>query len=50
VAHLAMSAAARALGRPGAAAAVAQLVFAVADRQPLPDAATIERIARGGAA
>ena len=45
--HAAMSAAARALGRPGAAAAVAQLVFAVAERQPLPDATTIERIARG---
>ncbi len=49
-AHVAMSAAARALGRPGAAAAVAQLVMAVADRQPLPDAAAIDRLARGGAA
>jgi UDP-N-acetylglucosamine--N-acetylmuramyl-(pentapeptide) pyrophosphoryl-undecaprenol N-acetylglucosamine transferase len=49
-AHVAMSAAARALGRPGAAAAVAELVMAVADRQPLPDAATIDRLARGGAA
>ncbi|MEA2610094.1 MAG: UDP-N-acetylglucosamine--N-acetylmuramyl-(pentapeptide) pyrophosphoryl-undecaprenol, partial [Chloroflexota bacterium] len=49
-AHVAMSAAARALGRPGAALAVAQLVMAVAERQPLPDAATIERLARGGAA
>jgi UDP-N-acetylglucosamine--N-acetylmuramyl-(pentapeptide) pyrophosphoryl-undecaprenol N-acetylglucosamine transferase len=49
-AHVAMSAAARALGRPGAAAAVAQLVMAVANRQPLPDTSTIERLARGGAA
>ncbi len=49
-AHLAMSAAARELGRPGAALAVAQLVMAVATRQPLPDTARIERLARGGAA
>jgi UDP-N-acetylglucosamine--N-acetylmuramyl-(pentapeptide) pyrophosphoryl-undecaprenol N-acetylglucosamine transferase len=48
-AHVAMSAAARALGRPGAAAAVAQLVMAVANRQPLPEPAAIERLARGGA-
>ena len=35
--HLAMSAAARALGRPGAADAVAELVLAAAERRPLPD-------------
>jgi UDP-N-acetylglucosamine--N-acetylmuramyl-(pentapeptide) pyrophosphoryl-undecaprenol N-acetylglucosamine transferase len=49
-AHLAMSAAARSLGRPGAADAVADLVMAAAARQPLPDPAEIERRARGGAA
>ena len=49
VAHAAMAAAARSLGRPGAAAAVARLVMAVAAREPLPDAAVIERWARGGA-
>jgi UDP-N-acetylglucosamine--N-acetylmuramyl-(pentapeptide) pyrophosphoryl-undecaprenol N-acetylglucosamine transferase len=43
----AMSAAARAFGRPGAAAAVAELVLAAAEHSPLPDAATIERISRG---
>jgi UDP-N-acetylglucosamine--N-acetylmuramyl-(pentapeptide) pyrophosphoryl-undecaprenol N-acetylglucosamine transferase len=46
-AHLAMSAAARSLGRPGAADAVADLVVAAARREPLPDVATIERRARG---
>ena len=35
--HLAMSAAARALGRPGAAEAVTDLVLAAARREPLPD-------------
>jgi UDP-N-acetylglucosamine--N-acetylmuramyl-(pentapeptide) pyrophosphoryl-undecaprenol N-acetylglucosamine transferase len=49
-AHVAMAAAARELGRPGAAPAVAELVLAVARREPLPEAATIERIARGGPA
>jgi UDP-N-acetylglucosamine--N-acetylmuramyl-(pentapeptide) pyrophosphoryl-undecaprenol N-acetylglucosamine transferase len=49
-AHLTMSAAARSLGRPGAAEAVADLVMAAAARQPLPDPAEIERRARGGAA
>ena len=49
-AHLGMSAAARALGRPGAADAVARLVLAVAERRPLPDAETIERLSRGRAA
>ncbi len=46
-AHLGMSAAARSLGRPGAAAAVAALVLAAAERRPLPDVAWIERLARG---
>jgi UDP-N-acetylglucosamine--N-acetylmuramyl-(pentapeptide) pyrophosphoryl-undecaprenol N-acetylglucosamine transferase len=44
--HLAMSAAARELGRPGAADAVAELVLAAADRAPLPDPAAIERRSR----
>ena len=48
--HARMSAAARSLGRPGAADAVAELVVAVARRMPLPDRATIERIARGSLA
>jgi UDP-N-acetylglucosamine--N-acetylmuramyl-(pentapeptide) pyrophosphoryl-undecaprenol N-acetylglucosamine transferase len=43
----AMAAAARHFGRPGAADAIAALVVALAERQPLPDAATIEAIARG---
>ena len=46
-AHLKMAAAARALGRPGAADAVADLVLAVAAREPLPDPGAIERRARG---
>jgi UDP-N-acetylglucosamine--N-acetylmuramyl-(pentapeptide) pyrophosphoryl-undecaprenol N-acetylglucosamine transferase len=46
-AHAAMSAAARSLGRPGAAAAVAELVLAAADHRPPPDPARIERLARG---
>ena len=45
--HAAMSAAARSLGRPGAADAVADLVVAAARRDPLPDAASIERRSRG---
>jgi len=45
--HAAMSAAARSLGRPRAADAVAELVRAVAGHRPLPDADAIERIARG---
>jgi UDP-N-acetylglucosamine--N-acetylmuramyl-(pentapeptide) pyrophosphoryl-undecaprenol N-acetylglucosamine transferase len=49
-AHARMSAAARSLGRPGAAAAVAELVLAAARREPLPDPARIERVARGGVA
>jgi len=46
-AHLEMAAAARALGRPGAADAVADLVLAVAAREALPDPAVIDRRARG---
>jgi UDP-N-acetylglucosamine--N-acetylmuramyl-(pentapeptide) pyrophosphoryl-undecaprenol N-acetylglucosamine transferase len=49
-AHLAMSAAARSLGRPGAAEAVARLVLAVAEGRPLPDADALERLSRGAAA
>ena len=49
-AHLAMSAAARAAGRPGAATAVAELVAAAAERRGWPEAAAIERIAAGGGA
>lgn len=48
--HAEMAAAARSIARPGAAAAVAALVAAVAERRELPDAASIERIARGAAA
>ena len=48
--HAAMSVAARALGRPGAADAVAELVMAAATRAPFPDPAEIERAARGRAA
>ena len=50
VAHLEMAAAARALGRPGSADAVADLVLAVAAGEPLPDKAAIEQRARGAAA
>jgi UDP-N-acetylglucosamine--N-acetylmuramyl-(pentapeptide) pyrophosphoryl-undecaprenol N-acetylglucosamine transferase len=49
-AHVRMSAAARSLGRPAAAAAVADLVLAAAERRPLPDAAAVERRSRGGPA
>ena len=49
-AHVAMAAAARALGRPGAADAVADLVMAAAERRPLPDAAAVDRRSRGRAA
>ena len=45
--HAEMSAAARSLGRPGAADAVADLVLAAARREPLPDRDTIERRSRG---
>jgi UDP-N-acetylglucosamine--N-acetylmuramyl-(pentapeptide) pyrophosphoryl-undecaprenol N-acetylglucosamine transferase len=49
-AHAAMSAAARGLGRPGAADAVAELVLAAAARLPFPEPSEIERRARGQAA
>ena len=49
-AHAAMSAAARSLGRPGAAAAVAELVLAAAAHVPPPDGERIDRIARGAGA
>jgi hypothetical protein len=42
-----MSAAARSLGRPGAADAVADLVLAAAAGAPLPDAGAIDRRSRG---
>jgi UDP-N-acetylglucosamine--N-acetylmuramyl-(pentapeptide) pyrophosphoryl-undecaprenol N-acetylglucosamine transferase len=45
----AMAAAARALARPGAADAVAELVLAAAQRRALPDAGQIEAISRGAA-
>jgi UDP-N-acetylglucosamine--N-acetylmuramyl-(pentapeptide) pyrophosphoryl-undecaprenol N-acetylglucosamine transferase len=48
--HVRMAAAARELGRPGAADAVAELVRAVALRRPLPDAAVVARRSRGLAA
>ena len=44
--HEAMAAAAGLLARPGAADAVAELVLAAARHLPLPEAATIEAIAR----
>ncbi len=44
-----MAAASRALGRPGAAAAVAELLVAAAERRPAPDPAVIERLCRGAA-
>ncbi len=46
-AHVRMSAAARELGRPAAADAVADLVLALAERRPLPDAEAIDRRSRG---
>lgn len=42
----AMARASRSFGRPGAAAAVAALVLALAERQPLPSVAAIEALAR----
>jgi hypothetical protein len=42
-----MSAAARELGRPGAADAVADLVLAAAGREVLPDADAVELRSRG---
>ncbi len=46
-AHNAMSAASRALGRPAAADAVAELVLAAAERRALPEPAAILRRSRG---
>ncbi len=48
-AHVAMSAAARAAGRPGAADAVALLVGAAAARAAWPDPAEVARVAAGAA-
>jgi UDP-N-acetylglucosamine--N-acetylmuramyl-(pentapeptide) pyrophosphoryl-undecaprenol N-acetylglucosamine transferase len=48
-AHAEMSAAARAMARPGAADAVADLVLALATRSPLPSAETVARRAAGAA-
>jgi UDP-N-acetylglucosamine:LPS N-acetylglucosamine transferase len=45
--HHAMAAAVRALARPGAANAVAELVMAAAERRPLPEPATLEALSRG---
>lgn len=45
--HNAMAAASRALGRPAAAEAVADLVMAAAERRPLPDPAALVRRSRG---
>jgi len=42
-----MATAARAFGRPGAAAAIAALVLALADRKPLPSVEAVDAIARG---
>jgi UDP-N-acetylglucosamine--N-acetylmuramyl-(pentapeptide) pyrophosphoryl-undecaprenol N-acetylglucosamine transferase len=44
-----MRAAARSFARPGAAAAVAELVLALAERAQLPNAAAIERMSRAAA-
>jgi hypothetical protein len=41
--------AARGFGRPGAANAVADLVMALAQRRPLPNAEAIDRISRAAA-
>jgi UDP-N-acetylglucosamine--N-acetylmuramyl-(pentapeptide) pyrophosphoryl-undecaprenol N-acetylglucosamine transferase len=47
--HDEMAAAARALARPGAADAVAELVLAAAERRAYPDAAHVEAASRGAA-
>jgi UDP-N-acetylglucosamine--N-acetylmuramyl-(pentapeptide) pyrophosphoryl-undecaprenol N-acetylglucosamine transferase len=46
-AHNAMAAASRALGRPAAAAAVAELVLAAAERRAFPEPAAVLRRSRG---
>ena len=46
--HLEMSAASRALGRPWAADAVAELVLAVVERRQLPAAEELDRLSREG--
>lgn len=48
--HDAMAAAARSLARPGAAAAVAELVIAAAEGRPYPGVEEIEAVSRGVAA
>lgn len=47
--HATMAAAARSLGRPGAADAVAEILAALAERRPLPDRAAVARLAAGSA-
>jgi hypothetical protein len=37
------------MGRPAAADAIADLLMALAERHPLPDAATVERRSKGTA-
>jgi UDP-N-acetylglucosamine--N-acetylmuramyl-(pentapeptide) pyrophosphoryl-undecaprenol N-acetylglucosamine transferase len=49
-AHARMAGAARTLGRPGAADAIADLLTAMMGRAPLPSPETIDRTARGAAA
>ena len=46
--HARMTAAARSLGRPGAADALASIVLAMGSREALPDLPTIDRMSRGG--
>ncbi len=46
-AHLRMSAAARSIGRPAAAAVIADMLMALARREPLPGPAEIDRWSRG---
>ena len=47
VRHAAMAASARALAKPGAADAVAEVVLALAERRPLPSAEAVARLAAG---
>jgi hypothetical protein len=42
-----MAGASRSLGRPGAAAANAEVLLALAERRTPPDAAAVERLALG---